>query len=118
MGVNNSACLACQPNEWCWTGVATHCPSHTVSPAYSSSIVDCLCVAGYSGAAGGACYGCGVGTFATGLGTLTCDGCLAGTYGTGQVCHGFATLSQKLRYSFLKSFATAFSKALLQLSQN
>jgi hypothetical protein len=60
-GVGNTACDSC--------------PADSLSPASSTSVSDCLCNAGYTGANGGTCTVCAAGTFKTSIGSAGCSGC-------------------------------------------
>ena len=69
---HNSACVACKPNSW--------------GPALSSSEINCVCNAGYSGPDGGDCEACSEGTFKDVTGSSECVEC-----GEGRLTHPGAT---------------------------
>lgn len=62
------------------TGVCTACPSHMTSRPASTSITNCTCNAGYSGADGGGCSPCKAGTYKNVTGSVECTPCKPGTY--------------------------------------
>ena len=59
------------------------CPANTFSFSGNTDINNCMCNAGYSGAANGvACTACVAGTYKTGVGIGTCTNCALNEYST------------------------------------
>ena len=105
-GVNNTPCVACQSPTFCYSGLQATCPEGTFSPPLAFDRLNCSCIPGRWGPAGGPCILCGagkynmfpgckacsnttdvdcelcaLGTASTSLGrNTTCDVCAAGTY--------------------------------------
>ena len=89
-GLNNSACVACESPNYCYSGLQAQCSEGTSSPALSWGVMNCSCVAGRFGRAGGPCVACGAGKFkvtpgctaCTNLTDTDCALCPTGTYST------------------------------------
>jgi len=48
-GANGGTCKACNISVWCLYGQANPCPLHSVAPALSYDVAQCLCQPGYYG---------------------------------------------------------------------
>ena len=62
-GVNNSACVGCQSPTFCYGGVEAQCSEGTYSGALSWNRLNCSCIPGRWGPAGGPCILCGAGKY-------------------------------------------------------
>lgn len=82
-GAFGPACTACPAGSYCPGGSSMlnkqsspapviSCPDHTTSPAGASSAADCVCTAGYGGAA---CQMCPAGSFSEGGSRQECQKC-------------------------------------------
>ena len=87
--VGGGTCVDCQAGKYrTGTGaigdnLCIDCPANTFAFAGSTLQTDCMCNAGYSGAANGvACTACVAGTYKTGVGIGTCTNCALNEYST------------------------------------
>ena len=82
----SSECTNCSSGKYSEVAAADveskcrSCPSNTTSPAGSSSLMECMCNAGFSGPGGSLCLGCVPGTFKPTYGSAPCTNCSSGTY--------------------------------------
>ena len=69
----NRVCKRCPAGSYC-PGNDAHvaCPVNSFSPEFSSGIVDCECVAGFTGVAEVGCVECAMGSFKTERGSAAC----------------------------------------------
>jgi hypothetical protein len=81
--LSGTSCVACDDGKYkdtTDTGACTACPGSSSSPAGSSTVTSCICIAGYTGRDGGTCTSCVTGTYKTSAGSAGCPNC-----GTGQI---------------------------------
>jgi hypothetical protein len=82
LGATTAAtCVACAVDTYSATMGATNsdmclaCPANTFSPSGSDELMDCKCLAGFTGSDGTECTACDVGTYKTATGQGTCTWC-------------------------------------------
>ena len=80
--LDGAVCEICTANYFC-TGInngRSECPANSESLVSSESDQECTCSRGYSGANGGPCVECGVGTYKDQIGDVACSSCESGNY--------------------------------------
>jgi len=65
-------CVACLPGTYLWNEACEACPAGLTSLAGATSIENCQCAPGFSGASGGNCTLCAAGTYKLALGMGPC----------------------------------------------
>ncbi len=76
---NNSQCSLCSGINYCSLGAMGTCPQFaTTAQSGAFDILNCSCVPGYTGANGGACTPCSIGSFKNSTGPDNCTICPPG----------------------------------------
>ncbi|KAJ1481775.1 hypothetical protein T484DRAFT_1806263, partial [Baffinella frigidus] len=84
--IGSSSCTKCKAGTYSQTLAASDaatcltCPAFSFSLEASSSRLQCLCDAGYTGPDGGPCAICAPGSYKEGAGMFPCTSCPAATY--------------------------------------